>query len=87
MTFEQEDLPLTTISSLRANWDFSKVRAHLVASIAGKHEGWPDVLRTGHVALMKSVRDLGCAARPGQTLSVECQVCTIYADLLHFFYP
>jgi tyrosyl-DNA phosphodiesterase-1 len=44
-----------------------------VASVAGKHEGWPDVIRTGHPRLMKAVREIGFSLPPGQTLNVECQ--------------
>jgi tyrosyl-DNA phosphodiesterase-1 len=67
-------LPLPAIADLRRTWDFSKVAARLVPSLAGKHEGWPAVIRTGHTALMKAVRDLGCAPQKGQALSIECQV-------------
>ncbi|KIJ04605.1 hypothetical protein PAXINDRAFT_22102 [Paxillus involutus ATCC 200175] len=52
-------LPLQSIHDLRSKWDFSKVRVKLIPSIAGKHEGWPAVIQTGHVRLMKAVRDLG----------------------------
>ncbi|TFY61518.1 hypothetical protein EVG20_g7020 [Dentipellis fragilis] len=47
------ELPLQAVrpGALRTRWDFSRVQAHLVASIAGKHEGWEDVLRVGHTAL------------------------------------
>ncbi|KAG5640711.1 hypothetical protein DXG03_007468 [Asterophora parasitica] len=39
------DLPLKSIEELRMLWDWSKVKVHLVASIAGKHEGWPAVIK------------------------------------------
>ncbi|KAJ1299263.1 hypothetical protein OPQ81_002217 [Rhizoctonia solani] len=63
-------LPLRSIDELHSRWDWSRVTAHLVASIAGKHSGWPDVLGVGHVALMKAVRDIGAASKD---VSIECQ--------------
>ncbi|CCO34571.1 tyrosyl-DNA phosphodiesterase 1 [Rhizoctonia solani AG-1 IB] len=63
-------LPLRTIDELHSRWDWSRVTAHLVPSIAGKHAGWPSVLKVGHVALMKAVRDMGAA---GNNVSIECQ--------------
>lgn len=35
-------------------WDWSKVKAHLVPSIAGKHEGWPAVIKYDSVILFPS---------------------------------
>ncbi|KAJ3548645.1 hypothetical protein NMY22_g1191 [Coprinellus aureogranulatus] len=35
------NLPIKSIDELRQLWDWSQVKVHLVASIAGKHEGWP----------------------------------------------
>ncbi|KAF9461346.1 tyrosyl-DNA phosphodiesterase-domain-containing protein [Collybia nuda] len=49
---QHPDLPLKAIEELRMFWDWSKVKAHLVPSIAGKHEGWPAVVKTGHPRLM-----------------------------------
>lgn len=69
----QHTVPLTAITDLRTKWDFSRVGVQLVASLAGKHEGWPKVIHTGHPALMKAVRDLG-ARSGGRKLAVECQV-------------
>ncbi|KIJ10133.1 hypothetical protein PAXINDRAFT_86497, partial [Paxillus involutus ATCC 200175] len=69
-------LPLQSIHDLRSKWDFSKVHAKLIPSIAGKHEGWPAVIQTGHTHLMKAVRDLGLRTGKGRAakeLSVECQ--------------
>ncbi|KAG8685900.1 hypothetical protein FRC11_009868, partial [Ceratobasidium sp. 423] len=63
-------LPLRSIDELHSRWDWSRVTAHLVPSIAGKHAGWPDVLRVGHVALMKAVRDMGATSKD---VSIECQ--------------
>lgn len=35
------------------------MHAQLVPSIAGKFEGWPSVLRVGHVRLMRAIRQIG----------------------------
>ncbi|KAG8215114.1 tyrosyl-DNA phosphodiesterase-domain-containing protein [Butyriboletus roseoflavus] len=69
-------LPIHTIEDLRSKWDFSKVRVKLIPSIAGKHEGWPAVIQTGHIRLMKAVRDLGLRTGKGKAakeLVLECQ--------------
>ncbi|CAE6445348.1 unnamed protein product [Rhizoctonia solani] len=63
-------LPLRTIDELHSRWDWSRVTAHLVLSIAGRHAGWPSVLRVGHVALMKAVRDMGASS---DSVTIECQ--------------
>ncbi|CAE6457552.1 unnamed protein product [Rhizoctonia solani] len=63
-------LPLRAIDELHSRWDWSRVTAHLVPSVAGKHAGWPSVLNVGHVALMKAVRDMGAAS---DSVSIECQ--------------
>lgn len=55
-------------------WDWSKVTVQLVASLAGKHEGWPNVIRTGHTALMKAVRDIHARAGKDREVHIECQV-------------
>lgn len=69
----QHVVPLSTYTDLRAKWDFIKVKVQLIASLAGKHEGWPRVVLTGHTAIMKAVRDIG--ARAGtRKLVIECQV-------------
>ncbi|KAH0833851.1 hypothetical protein J3R83DRAFT_11017 [Lanmaoa asiatica] len=52
-------LPLHTIEDLRTKWDFSKVYVKLIPSIAGKHEGWPAVIQTGHTRLMKAGSSIG----------------------------
>ncbi|KAF9235416.1 hypothetical protein BU15DRAFT_89583 [Melanogaster broomeanus] len=70
------NLPLQTMHDLRSRWDFSKVRVKLIPSIAGKHEGWPTVVQTGHACLMKAVRDLGLRTGKGRAakeLTIECQ--------------
>ncbi|KAI9431173.1 phospholipase D/nuclease [Lactarius indigo] len=63
---DHPNIPLTALraGALRTRWDFSRVRPALVPSIAGKHEGWPAVLKSGHTALMRAQR----------AVSLECQV-------------
>jgi tyrosyl-DNA phosphodiesterase-1 len=75
---QHPNLPLQTISDLRMKWDRSKVKGKLVPSIAGKHEGWPNVILTGHARLMKAVRDVGLRTGKGKAakdLVIESQVC------------
>ena len=55
-------------------WDWSKVKVKLVASIAGKHDGWEQVLKIGHLALMRAIQDLGAQPPKGKQLVLECQV-------------
>lgn len=50
------------------------MNVRLVASLAGKHEGWDQVLRTGHPALMRAVQSLGARAGKSKDLTMECQV-------------
>ncbi|KAF8587152.1 phospholipase D/nuclease [Ramaria rubella] len=59
---DHPEIPLQSVADLRCHWDFSKVRAQLVPSLAGKHEGWPSVLRNGHLRLMRVVRIIGARA-------------------------
>ncbi|KAH6912166.1 hypothetical protein BKA70DRAFT_1145523 [Coprinopsis sp. MPI-PUGE-AT-0042] len=69
-------LPIKAIDDIRQGWDFSRVRAHLVVSLAGKHEGWPSVIKAGHPRLMIAVRKLGLRTMKGtkaKTLTLECQ--------------
>ncbi len=47
MLMERPNIPVSKIEDLRMRWDWSKVKVHLIPSIAGKHEGWPDVIRYG----------------------------------------
>ncbi|KAG8700113.1 hypothetical protein FRC09_006171 [Ceratobasidium sp. 395] len=63
-------LPLRSIDELHTRWDWTYVTARLIPSIAGKHTGWPAVIRLGHVALMKAIRDMGAAS---DTVKIECQ--------------
>lgn len=73
---EHRNIPLKSIDDLRSLWDWSKVTAYLVPSIAGKHEGWPNVLRSGHPRLMMAVRKMGLRTGKGlgkDNLVIECQ--------------
>ena len=56
---------------LRTQWDFSRVRPALVPSLAGKHEGWAAVLKSGHTALMRATNRLNPQQR---AVSLEYQV-------------
>ncbi|TEB20188.1 phospholipase D/nuclease [Coprinellus micaceus] len=70
------NLPIKLIDELRQRWDWSQVRVHLVASIAGKHEGWPSVVKVGHPRLMMVVRKMGMRTTRGskaKILTLECQ--------------
>ncbi|KII83975.1 hypothetical protein PLICRDRAFT_180003 [Plicaturopsis crispa FD-325 SS-3] len=67
-------VPMQEINGLQTHYDFSKVRAQLVPSVAGKHEGWPNVLRTGHPRLMKAIRAIGAwKGRGGPKLLLQYQ--------------
>ncbi|RPD63488.1 phospholipase D/nuclease [Lentinus tigrinus ALCF2SS1-6] len=70
---DHPNLPLQRIEHLRTHWDWSKVKAALVPSIAGKHEGWPKVILSGHTCLMKSLQDMGGKTPPDKELVLECQ--------------
>ncbi|KAG6918489.1 hypothetical protein DXG01_014116 [Tephrocybe rancida] len=71
------DLPIKSIEELRMRWDWSKVKVYLVPSIAGKHEGWPNVVKTGHPRLMHVVRNMGLRTGKGKgskVIGLECQM-------------
>ncbi|KAI0651034.1 tyrosyl-DNA phosphodiesterase-domain-containing protein [Trametes meyenii] len=70
---DHPNLPLQRLEDLRSKWDFSNVRAALVPSIAGKHEGWPKVILTGHTRLMKALLDMHAATPQDKDLLLECQ--------------
>ncbi|EJF61409.1 phospholipase D/nuclease [Dichomitus squalens LYAD-421 SS1] len=70
---EYPNLPLQRLEELRTHWDFSRVKARLIPSIAGKHEGWPKVILTGHTCLMKSLKDIGAETPKDKDLVLECQ--------------
>ncbi|KAF5314322.1 hypothetical protein D9619_011921 [Psilocybe cf. subviscida] len=70
------NLPIQSIEDLRLKWDWSNVKVHLVASFAGKHEGWPRVIQTGHPRLMTVVRKMGMRTgtdAKSKKLVLECQ--------------
>ncbi|KAF8800390.1 phospholipase D/nuclease [Phlegmacium glaucopus] len=70
------NLPIKSINELRQRWDWSNVKAQLVPSIAGRHEGWPSVIQTGHPRLMAAVRKLGMrtgTSKQAKPLLLECQ--------------
>ncbi|KAH9957834.1 tyrosyl-DNA phosphodiesterase-domain-containing protein [Russula dissimulans] len=66
------NIPLSAVRPgvLRTRWDFSRVSVKLIPSIAGKHEGWPAVIKSGHTALMRAVNLLNPQQRG---VSLECQ--------------
>ncbi|KAI0325269.1 phospholipase D/nuclease [Cubamyces sp. BRFM 1775] len=70
---DHPNLPLKRLEHLRSHWDFSRVKAALVPSLAGKHEGWPKVILTGHTRLMKAVMDMGAVTPQHKELVLECQ--------------
>ncbi|KAG6836262.1 hypothetical protein H0H93_009663 [Arthromyces matolae] len=70
------NLPIKAIEELRMRWDWSKVKVHLVPSLAGKHEGWPAVIRSGHPRVMQVVRNMGLRTGKGKNskeVALECQ--------------
>lgn len=75
---DHPNIPLTALRAgvLRTRWDFSRVRPALVPSLAGKHEGWPTVLKSGHTALMRAVNRLNPQQR---AVSLEYQGSSIGA--------
>ncbi|KAI0369539.1 phospholipase D/nuclease [Pilatotrama ljubarskyi] len=70
---DHPNLPLKRLEDLRSHWDFSRVKAALVPSIAGKHEGWPKVILTGHTRLMKALLNMGATTPKDKELILECQ--------------
>ncbi|KAG8826153.1 hypothetical protein FRC17_008354 [Serendipita sp. 399] len=81
MLVDHPNLPLQSVDMLSKGWSFNKATVKLIPSMAGKYEGWHQVLRQGHTALMKGIIDIGGHA--GQTkrkariadreLVAECQ--------------
>ncbi|EIW56343.1 phospholipase D/nuclease [Trametes versicolor FP-101664 SS1] len=70
---DHPNLPLQRLEDLRSHWDFSRVKAALVPSVAGKHEGWPKVILTGHTRLMKALLDMEATVPKDKELALECQ--------------
>jgi tyrosyl-DNA phosphodiesterase-1 len=60
-----------TVSSLLGCYDFSTVEVALVASIPGKHDGWPAAQKVGHTGLMSAVNDINAKCPPGCSLNIE----------------
>ncbi|OCB86080.1 phospholipase D/nuclease [Sanghuangporus baumii] len=81
---ESFELPIEALSELRMRWDWSKVRVKLVASIAGRHEGWEHVSKTGHPALMKAVQELDARPSKRKQLVLECQGMYLYGLIIGF---
>jgi len=73
MLSKHPNIPLSTVrpGALRTRWDFSRVRVTLIPSVAGKHEGWPAVVKSGHTALMRTISRLNPQQR---CVSLEYQV-------------
>ncbi|KAH9925088.1 uncharacterized protein B0H18DRAFT_1119534 [Fomitopsis serialis] len=63
----------------RRLWYLSKVRVKLIPSIAGKHEGWPEVILPNHLSPMnlKALRDLGLNAAKRKEITLQFQVSSI----------
>ncbi|KAH9851198.1 phospholipase D/nuclease [Lenzites betulinus] len=70
---DHPNLPIQRLEDIRSHWDFSRVKAALVPSIAGKHEGWPKVILTGHTRLMKALIDMQATVPKDKDLMLECQ--------------
>jgi tyrosyl-DNA phosphodiesterase-1 len=75
--FKHPNIPLSTVrpGALRTHWDFSRVRVTLIPSIAGKHEGWPAVIKSGHTALMRAISQLNPQQRD---VALEYQVSPLW---------
>ncbi|KAK7031729.1 tyrosyl-DNA phosphodiesterase-domain-containing protein [Favolaschia claudopus] len=66
-------IPLKFISDLSTQWDWSRVKAQLVASIPGNYKGWNQIKAVGHPRLMQALDSLGVTLRKEQKLVIECQ--------------
>ncbi|TIB66703.1 hypothetical protein E3P77_02144 [Wallemia ichthyophaga] len=56
---EMDDIPLPNVNAL-SQWDFSRSKARLVASINGEHKGVDNIKRVGHARLADLIRGAGC---------------------------
>jgi len=65
------ELTSHSVSSLLACYDFSAVEVALVASIPGKHDGWPAAQKVGHTGLMSAVNDINGKCPSGCILKIE----------------
>ncbi|KIM27072.1 hypothetical protein M408DRAFT_330219 [Serendipita vermifera MAFF 305830] len=78
---EHPNLPVQNVEDLGKRWAFGRAKVKLIPSMAGKHQGWDQVLKQGHVALMKGIIDIGAHADQTKRKSkigaiellVECQ--------------
>ncbi|EJT99107.1 phospholipase D/nuclease [Dacryopinax primogenitus] len=66
-------LPLQSLQNLQDKWDWCKMRARLVASVAGNYEGWYNVRMYGHPRLSAIIRDSRAQPKKGKVLNIECQ--------------
>lgn len=78
---------MTTLDDLLKGYDFAKVKVVLVASLAGKYEGWYRAQEMGHLGLMRAVLSVGARCPGDKRLHLECQVCRVMGlerDLINF---
>ncbi|CAG8551358.1 2265_t:CDS:10, partial [Racocetra persica] len=69
-----------------SQYDFSKAKAKIVASIPGVYKGTEEIKRYGHRRLCRVIQDV-CG--PNENIILECQTSTLgglTADFLHEFY-
>ncbi|CCA72701.1 hypothetical protein PIIN_06638 [Serendipita indica DSM 11827] len=94
---DHPNLPIKFIGDLGKGWNFTKAAVKLIPSMSGKYEGWDQVLKQGHVSLMKGIMDIGAhrghtkrdKKKPPEELIVECQgssIGTYSAQWLQEFY-
>lgn len=68
-------MPFTSLGEIADKWDFSAVTIRLVASLAGKREGWDEIDESGIGRLGRVLREEGWVAPPGKELAaLEAQV-------------
>lgn len=63
----------TSVKDELVKYDFSKAKAHVVASVSGVYEGEEAYKKYGHARLSKIINDIG-AANPSNPPKVEMQV-------------
>lgn len=68
-------VPFTSLNEIADRWDFSTVTVKLIASLAGKREGWDELDSSGIGRLGKVLREEGWIAPAGKELTaLEAQV-------------
>jgi hypothetical protein len=68
-------LPFKSLDEIADKWDFSDVTVTLIASLAGKREGWDELDSSGIGRLGKVIRKEGWIASAGKELTtLEAQV-------------